>query len=74
MKKAQTSKRRTTVATILTGAMLSMVALAPAAHAADTTTTFTLTGGALSVSAPATAALSDAATGAAERLAGRHYG
>lgn len=75
MKKAQTSKtldrstgraRRGAVATILTGAMLSMVALAPAAHAADTTTTFSLTGGALSVTAPTTAALSDAAAGAAQ--------
>ncbi|MBW3590882.1 MAG: WxL domain-containing protein [Actinobacteria bacterium] len=46
--------------------MLSMVALAPAAHAADTTTTFSLTGGALSVTAPTTAALSDAAAGAAQ--------
>ncbi len=52
------------VAVILSGAMLSVVALAPAAHAADTTTTFSLTAGALSVSAPATAALANAATGA----------
>lgn len=58
--------RRGAIATILTGAMLSMVALAPAAHAADTTTTFSLTSGALSVTAPATAALSDAATGATQ--------
>ncbi len=51
------------VAVIMSGAMLSLVALAPTAHAADTTTTFSLTAGGLSVSAPSSAALSSAATG-----------
>lgn len=72
MKMVQTSKtvdrstgraRRSAVATILTGAMLSMVALAPAAHAADTTTTFSLSAGALNVTAPASAAITDGAAG-----------
>ncbi|MEX2587075.1 MAG: hypothetical protein WD602_03655 [Actinomycetota bacterium] len=58
--------RRGAAATLLTGAMLSMVALAPAAHAADTTTTFSLTSGLLSVTAPTGAALSDAPTGATQ--------
>ena len=39
------------------------------AHAADTTTTFTLTGGGLSVSAPATASLGSVATGTASTSA-----
>ena len=56
---------RRIVAAILSGAVLSLGALTPAAHAADTTATFTLTAGALSVSAPGTAALTNAATGAA---------
>jgi hypothetical protein len=57
--------RHRAVAAIVGGALLSIVALAPAAHAAETTTTFSLTAGLLSVSAPASAALSNAATGAA---------
>jgi len=55
---------RKVVAAILSGAMLSLVALAPAAHAGPTTTTFTLTGGSLSISSPATANLGSAAAGA----------
>lgn len=55
---------RKVIAAILSGAMLSLVALAPAAHAADTTTTFTLTGGSLSISSPTTANLGSAAAGA----------
>jgi len=54
------------VAAILTGAMLSIVALAPAAHAADTAataTTFTLSGGDLGITAPGAAALNNANTG-----------
>jgi len=51
------------VAAILTGAMLSIVALAPAAHAADTTTTFELEGGSLIIDSPETANLGTADTG-----------
>lgn len=53
------------VGTVIAGALLSVAALAPAAQAAVTTATFTLTGGALSISAQASAALTNAAAGAA---------
>ena len=49
------------VATALVGA----AALTSPAHAASTTTTFTLTGGALSISAPSSASLGSVATGTA---------
>ena len=46
-------------------AFAAVVGVAGPAGAADTTTTFTLTGGALAVSAPTSAALGSAATGSA---------
>src|SRR2546423_5485542 len=59
--------RSTIVAAVASTALATaaLVGLAPAAGAADTTTTFTLTGGALSISAPASKALGSAATGSA---------
>jgi hypothetical protein len=68
----RTAESRTTgrthrklMAVIVSGSMLAVFAFAPAAHAADTVTTFSLTAGLLSVTAPEDAALADAATGAA---------
>jgi hypothetical protein len=49
---------------VLIGAMLSMLALALPARAADTTTTFTLAAGSLSISAPASKDLGTGSTGA----------
>lgn len=59
--------RSTIVALVATTtlATAALVGLAQPAGAADTTTTFTLTGGALSISAPASKALGSAATGGA---------
>jgi hypothetical protein len=51
------------LATLVTGSLFSLAALAPAAHAADTNATFSLTGGEISISAPLTAALSDGVAG-----------
>jgi hypothetical protein len=49
---------------VLIGAMLSMLALALPARAADTTTTFTLAAGSLSISAPVSKDLGTGSTGA----------
>lgn len=60
-------KNRSKLATLAlsTGlAVAGFAGIAGPAQAADTTTTFTLTGGALSVSSPASSALGSAATGA----------
>src|SRR5690242_11449992 len=57
---------RTKVAALVlssTVATSALLGVATRAEAADTTTTFTLTGGALSISAPASKALGSAATG-----------
>jgi hypothetical protein len=53
-------RRRTRLAAAVSAAALTVSGLgllAPAAHAADTTVTFTISGGALSISAPATGSL-----------------
>jgi len=52
-----------TLAAIVIGGMFSVVALAPAAHAATTDATFTLTGGALEINAPLSAALANGVAG-----------
>ena len=52
-----------TLAAIVIGGMFSVVALAPAAHAATTEATFTLAGGALEINAPLTAPLTDGVAG-----------
>ena len=52
-----------TFAAIVIGAMFSMVALAPAAQAAETEAPFSLTGGEMSISAPPTAALVNGVAG-----------
>lgn len=57
-------RSRRSVAAILSGAILGVSALALPAQAATTATTFSLTAGLLSISAPTTAALTDVATGA----------
>jgi hypothetical protein len=49
--------------TALVGAVLSVLAFALPAHAADTTTTFSLAGGSLSISAPASRDLGSGSTG-----------
>ena len=56
-------RRTKTLATLVTAATVAMVGFGATAQAADTTTTFTLTGGSLSVSAPATAPLAGTTTG-----------
>lgn len=48
---------------VLIGVMLSMLALALPARAADTSTTFSLVGGALSISASASRDLGSGSTG-----------
>lgn len=53
------------LATLMATSAMGLALLVPAAYAADTNTTFSLNGGALSVTVPASTALSDAATGAA---------
>jgi len=61
-------KVRSTIVAVMATTALTTAAfagLAQPAGAADTTTTFTLTGGALSISAPSSKALGSAATGSA---------
>lgn len=50
--------RARTTLTLLGAAIAASAALAPAAHAGDTTVTFSLTGGSLSLTAPSSATLS----------------
>jgi len=56
---------RTAVALVGATALMTASAFLLPAHAADTTTTFTLTAGGLSVSAPSSASLGSVATGSA---------
>lgn len=61
----RTRSKLVTLTTTAALAVGSIAGIASPAHAADTTTTFTLSGGALAVTAPASSPLGSVATGAA---------